>query len=68
MAEEQMEKMNRRSSESIAKPNLKEGDTVMAKTFPLKKGIQYPRYDGPYIIRPGDGGFPTSPLLLSNPS
>ena len=42
--------MNRSSSESIVKPNLKEGDTVMAKIFPLKKGIQYPRYDGPYII------------------
>ena len=27
-----------------------EGDTVMAKIFPTKHGIQFPRYDGPYVI------------------
>ena len=25
-----------------------EGDTVMAKIFPAKHGMQFPRYDGPY--------------------
>jgi transposase InsO family protein len=46
------EKM-RQNNEIMSKDNVKPfatGDRVMAKTLPCKKGIQYGRYEGPYII------------------
>ena len=46
---EQMRKENETVMNEKIRP-FSVGDRVMAKTFPCQKGIQYGRYEGPYVI------------------